>query len=65
MAVPSNDFFIGNDSPMRSRIFDAAGKPIYRITLSTVPAAATLALAALAPAGIGASRRRDTARPRV
>lgn len=25
MVVPSNDFFIGNDSPMRYRIFDAAG----------------------------------------
>lgn len=25
MVVPSNDFFIGNDSPMRYRLFDAAG----------------------------------------
>jgi PEP-CTERM motif len=25
MAVPSNDFFIGNDSPTRFRLFDAAG----------------------------------------
>lgn len=25
MAVPSNDFFIGNDSPTRHRLFDAAG----------------------------------------
>jgi hypothetical protein len=25
MVVPSNDFFIGNDSPLRYRIFDAAG----------------------------------------
>lgn len=25
MAVPSNDFFIGNDNPMRYRVFDAAG----------------------------------------
>ena len=26
MVVPSNDFFIGNDSPTRFRLFDAAGK---------------------------------------
>jgi hypothetical protein len=25
MVVPSNDFFIGNDSPMRYPLFDAAG----------------------------------------
>ena len=25
MVVPSNDFFIGNDSPMRDQLFDAAG----------------------------------------
>ncbi len=25
MVVPSNDFFIGNDSPMQHRLFDAAG----------------------------------------
>ncbi len=27
MVVPSNDFFIGNDSPTRFRLFDAAGLP--------------------------------------
>ncbi len=27
MVVPSNDFFIGNDSPTRFRLFDAAGNP--------------------------------------
>jgi len=26
MVVPSNDFFIGNDSPMAYRLFDAAGQ---------------------------------------
>jgi hypothetical protein len=30
MVVPSNDFFIGNDGPMRYRLFDAAGALLTR-----------------------------------
>ncbi len=35
MAVPSNDFFIGNDNPMAYKLVDAAGMPLLgQVTLS-------------------------------
>jgi hypothetical protein len=35
MVVPSNDFFIGNDSPTRYRLFDAAGNLLITSILQT------------------------------
>lgn len=37
MVVPSNDFFIGNDNPMRYRLFDAAGN----LAITTIDQAAS------------------------
>ncbi len=37
MVIPSNDFFIGNDSPTRYRLFDAAGN----LTLNSIGLAAS------------------------